>query len=436
MSTTEAPYSKSLKNSSAHLQIASSSSPLISIGGEALDEVGNCYFKPPLVSFVLINRNYGRYIGQTIDSIRAQDYPCFECLVIDNGSTDDSRAVIARHVKSDPRFTVEHLPDNLGQLGAAFWALDRIRGGFVTFVDADDVLFPSFASIHLQVHLALPQSVALTSSNVIEIDADGAMLTSAYQPFSSSANSEEAAKGLKSGTNLARVLAVSDETYAQLAQQTSALPASMNGWLWAPGTSNMFRRSILSLGKIDGEEQKHFRSIDGHFNRLCHALGGTALIDLPLSGYRYHGANFFSTRETIPGLRRGTPAYDAKIKTDRRHTIEVLLDRAELFGWLLSRRYWNTIDQLTAVKKSKLDAYYIHSDSEAMFARHIDKLRAAFGEKRVAYEISARFRRNATLRILGGGSRAAIPLLFRLRLRRLQLARFFRRGKRRRHEAK
>ena len=47
-------------------------------------------FKPPLMSFVLINWNYGRYVGAAIDFIKAQNYPCVEYLVVDNGSTDES----------------------------------------------------------------------------------------------------------------------------------------------------------------------------------------------------------------------------------------------------------------------------------------------------------------------------------------------------------
>ena len=78
---------------------------------------------PPLVSLLIINWNYGTYIGATIDSIKSQDYPAIEVIVVDNGSTDDSRDVIAKHAGDDPRFRVVHLDENLGQLGAYFHAL-------------------------------------------------------------------------------------------------------------------------------------------------------------------------------------------------------------------------------------------------------------------------------------------------------------------------
>ncbi|MGZ8416799.1 MAG: glycosyltransferase family 2 protein [Methyloceanibacter sp.] len=118
------------------------------------------------MSLLIINWNYGTYIGATIDSIKSQDYPAIEVIVVDNGSTDDSRDVIGKHAGDDPRFRVVHLDENLGQLGAYFYAFELTSGE--TIVDADDILFPSFVSSHVQVHLALPSSVALTSSNVVE----------------------------------------------------------------------------------------------------------------------------------------------------------------------------------------------------------------------------------------------------------------------------
>ncbi len=66
---------------------------------------------PPLVSLLIINWNYGTYIGATIDSIKSQDYPAIEVIVVDNGSTDDSRDVIAKHAGDDPRFRVVHLDE-------------------------------------------------------------------------------------------------------------------------------------------------------------------------------------------------------------------------------------------------------------------------------------------------------------------------------------
>ncbi|MET0624601.1 MAG: glycosyltransferase, partial [Pyrinomonadaceae bacterium] len=44
----------------------------------------------PLVSVIVPTYNYGRFIGQTLDSLRAQTYAAWECVVVDDGSTDDT----------------------------------------------------------------------------------------------------------------------------------------------------------------------------------------------------------------------------------------------------------------------------------------------------------------------------------------------------------
>ena len=74
-------------------------------------------FKPPLVSLVLINWNYAAYVGEAIRSIENQDYPNLEILVVDNGSTDASRSVIADCVGDNGRARIIHLEKNLGSLG-------------------------------------------------------------------------------------------------------------------------------------------------------------------------------------------------------------------------------------------------------------------------------------------------------------------------------
>ena len=118
-----------------------------------------------------------------IEFIKGQDYPSLEVVIVDNGSTDESRDVIVKHVEADSRFRIVALEQNLGQLGAFLEIFPLLNGEFITIVDADDVLFSNFLSSHVQVHLALPSSVALTSSNVVEMTADARALTGAHTSF-------------------------------------------------------------------------------------------------------------------------------------------------------------------------------------------------------------------------------------------------------------
>lgn len=93
------------------------------------------------VSVIINNFNYGRFLAAAIDSALAQDHGAVEVIVVDDGSTDHSRDVIARF---RPRVQVV-LKENGGQ-GSAFNAgFAASRGQVVNFLDADDLLMPEAA---------------------------------------------------------------------------------------------------------------------------------------------------------------------------------------------------------------------------------------------------------------------------------------------------
>jgi len=60
----------------------------------------------PLVSVIVPAYNYGAYVGQTLDSLRAQTLARWECVVVDDGSTDDTARVVEDYARRDARFTL------------------------------------------------------------------------------------------------------------------------------------------------------------------------------------------------------------------------------------------------------------------------------------------------------------------------------------------
>ena len=96
---------------------------------------------PPLVSIVINNYNYGRFLGSAIESALNQTYPHLEVVVIDDGSTDESPEVIARYGKRIIAFRQR----NGGQAAAVNAGFARAHGDVVIFLDADDVLLPHIA---------------------------------------------------------------------------------------------------------------------------------------------------------------------------------------------------------------------------------------------------------------------------------------------------
>ena len=93
----------------------------------------------PLVSIVIPSYNYGRFLRQTIDSALNQTYPNTEVIVVDDGSTDDSREVLAGYGE---RITV-HLQENRGEAVAYNTGFRLSRGAIVCFLDSDDALLPT-----------------------------------------------------------------------------------------------------------------------------------------------------------------------------------------------------------------------------------------------------------------------------------------------------
>jgi len=95
-------------------------------------------FANPLISVYVANHNYGRYISQAIESVIGQTLQDFELLVIDDGSTDDSRAVIERY-RGHPRVT-PIFQNNQGLSVTNNIALRASRGKYIMRLDADDWL--------------------------------------------------------------------------------------------------------------------------------------------------------------------------------------------------------------------------------------------------------------------------------------------------------
>ena len=95
----------------------------------------------PLVSVVVPTYNYGRYIAAALESLRAQTYADWECVVVDDGSTDDTAEVVARFIEREPRVSYVRQA-NARQAAAKNNGLTRVRGAYVQFLDADDLLEP------------------------------------------------------------------------------------------------------------------------------------------------------------------------------------------------------------------------------------------------------------------------------------------------------
>lgn len=97
----------------------------------------------PVVSIIVPIYNMESHLRRCLDSIAAQTFANYECLLIDDGSTDGSPAICDEYAAADGRFRVVHTPN--GGLGAARnCGLDRASGRYIANIDPDDWVEPCY----------------------------------------------------------------------------------------------------------------------------------------------------------------------------------------------------------------------------------------------------------------------------------------------------
>ena len=100
--------------------------------------------KEPLVSVIIPTYNRAHLIRETLDSVLAQTYQHWECIVVDDGSSDDTDEVVGKYVKKDNRFKYYHRPDEHlpGGNGARNYGFKMSKGEYVNWFDSDDLMVP------------------------------------------------------------------------------------------------------------------------------------------------------------------------------------------------------------------------------------------------------------------------------------------------------
>ncbi len=124
----------------------------------------------PLVSVTMPCYNARATLPMALASLLAQDYQNWECIVVDDGSTDDPQEIL--EAAADPRFRLVRFEENRGRGAARQAALDAARGKYLAMLDADDWYYPAKLSGQTDALEADPRSV-LVSSGMAIVGTDG-----------------------------------------------------------------------------------------------------------------------------------------------------------------------------------------------------------------------------------------------------------------------
>lgn len=95
----------------------------------------------PAVSIIVPTYNYGHYIGQAINSLTQQSFQDWECIIVDDGSTDQTMDIVRMLLKGEARLGY-YYQENSGLSSARNAGLNLAKGDFIQFLDADDLIEP------------------------------------------------------------------------------------------------------------------------------------------------------------------------------------------------------------------------------------------------------------------------------------------------------
>jgi hypothetical protein len=249
----------------------------------------------PVVSIIITNFNYARYLHQSIDSALSQTYPRTEVVVVDDASADDSRDVIREFGSR----IIPVLRERNGGHGAAFNSgFAASRGEIVVFLDADDYLYPGAVA---RVLSAWTPGISKVQFRLDLVDAAGRKLDLYPAPEVL----------FDSGDVVPRMLATG--RYETAVTSGNALPRA-------------------TLEKILPVPEAEFRmGAEAYVVTLAPFSGPVVSLEEPLGAYRLHAANSWRLDRAAPGrhLRRSLE-HDAR-------KYHALREKAEQMGMAVPR---------------------------------------------------------------------------------------------------
>ena len=97
-----------------------------------------------LVSIITPSYNSAKFIAETIQSVQNQTYSNWEMIIVDDGSSDETENVVLSIIENDNRIQFHKLSQNSGPAVARNTGIEKASGDYMTFIDADDIWFPTF----------------------------------------------------------------------------------------------------------------------------------------------------------------------------------------------------------------------------------------------------------------------------------------------------
>lgn len=231
--------------------------------------------QPPLVSIIIDNYNYGRFLKDAIETALAQTYRSTEVIVVDDGSTDNSKEVMANY--GDRILSV--LKENAGQASAFNAGFGMSRGDILLFLDSDDTLLSG--AVATAVSFFIDAGFVKVQWPLWEIDERGDK-TGRIVPGSPLVEGDLRDLVIRTGP-------------------TSASNAPTSGNAWS-------RKFLEKVFPVPEAEDKH--CADAYLFTLAPLFGPIKSMLEPLGCYRVHQHNYYSRKTVEEKIRLELKAYE------------------------------------------------------------------------------------------------------------------------------
>ena len=117
----------------------------------------------PLISVVIPAYNAEQFLDETLESVLSQTYENWECIIVNDGSTDNTESVAKKWCEKDSRFRLTN-KENGGLSSARNWGIKESKAEYIAFLDADDILTSD--SLEVRINVLIEQNVDLVATKL------------------------------------------------------------------------------------------------------------------------------------------------------------------------------------------------------------------------------------------------------------------------------
>ena len=241
----------------------------------------------PTVSVIIPSYNYARFVREAVDSALAQPYRALEVIVVDDGSKDNTRAVMAVY-DGNPR--VRYIPQaNKGLPGARNTGIRAATGKYIAFLDADDVWEPEKIEQQLDLYEQHSEAAIVATDSYEFFEESGKGQAASGTSFSDTLSAESSIQQTADGR---------PQTTDFISHPSSLIPHPSRFTSYSlrdlvefspfRPSSVMMRKDLCENAGLFDEALKYVEDLDMWARMAAH--GPILRLDRKLTGYRNHPA--------------------------------------------------------------------------------------------------------------------------------------------------